>query len=195
MALVSAPFLFDHPLVEKMFPKDAIERAKKINSMLGGAVGAYTDSRGSAGIRQEVADFIARRDGCPSSPDNIFLTDGASVSVRYVLNALIRDEKDAILVPIPQYPLYSASIQLYGGTLLPYYLKESGGWSMDLNEIRNSIHNARKNGTNVRAMVFINPGNPTGQCLTKENLQELVKLAHEEGLVLLADEVYQPVSS
>jgi len=181
-------------MVDKMFPKDAIERAKKLNAHFGGAVGAYTDSRGSAAIRQEVADFIAQRDGYPADANNIFLTDGASVSVRYVLNAVLRDEKDSILVPIPQYPLYSASIQLYGGTLLPYHLKESAGWSMDLDELRDSIRSARENGQNVRALVFINPGNPTGQCLTKDNLKDLVKLAYQEGLVLLADEVYQPVS-
>ena len=163
-----------------------------MNALFGGAVGAYTDSRGAAGVRKEVADFIAKRDGYPSNPDNIFLTDGASVSVRYVLNAAIRNEKDAILVPIPQYPLYSASIQLYGGTLLPYDLKEKAGWGMDIEAIRTSIHAARAEGTNVRALVFINPGNPTGQVLTADNLKELVKLAHEEGLVLLADEVYQP---
>lgn len=192
LSLVSAPFLFDHPLVSKMFPADAIARAKKINTMFGGAVGAYTDSRGAAGVRKEIAEFIERRDGYPSNPDNIFLTDGASVSVRYVLNAAIRDENDAILVPIPQYPLYSASIQLYGGQLLPYDLKEKDGWGMDIEAIRKSIHEARENGTNVRAIVFINPGNPTGQVLTADGLKELVKLAHEEGLVLLADEVYQP---
>ena len=189
---MAAPFLFDHPLVNQMFPADAIARAKKINSMLGGAVGAYTDSRGAAGVRKEVAEFIQRRDGYPANPDHIFLTDGASVSVRYVLNAVIRDENDSVLVPIPQYPLYSAAIQLYGGTLLPYYLKESAGWGMDLEEIRASIHQSREKGTNVRAIVFINPGNPTGQCLTESNLRDLVKLAYEEGLVLMADEVYQP---
>ncbi len=57
-----------------MFPKDVLERAKKINGMFGGALGAYTDSRGNAGVRQEVADFIQQRDGYPSNPDNIFLT-------------------------------------------------------------------------------------------------------------------------
>lgn len=191
-ALISAPFLFDHPLVEQMFPKDAIARAKKMNTMFSNSVGAYTDSRGSAGVRKEVAEYIERRDGYPANPDHIFLTDGASVSVRYVLNAAIRDENDAIMVPIPQYPLYSASIQLYGGTLLPYNLKERAGWGMDMEEIRASIREARAKGTNVRALVFINPGNPTGQCLTADNLRDLCKLAHEEGLVLMADEVYQP---
>ena len=69
--------------------------------------------------------------------------DGASVAVRLLINALVRDSNDAILVPIPQYPLYSASIQLYGGTLLPYNLKEQTGWSMDFNEIVRDVHAAR----------------------------------------------------
>ena len=192
LSLLAAPFLFDHPLVDQMFPKDAIARAKKLNAHFGGAIGAYTDSRGSLGVRKEVAEYIQRRDGHPSNPDHIFLTDGASVAVATVLQATIRDENDAILVPIPQYPLYSATIQKCGGTLLPYGLKEEAGWSMDLEEVRASIHEARAKGTNVRAIVFINPGNPTGQCLTEGNLRDLVKLAAEEGLVLCADEVYAP---
>ena len=123
---------------------------------------------------------------------NIFLTDGASVAVRYLLNAVIRNSNDGILVPIPQYPLYSASIQLYGGTLLPYELKESKGWGMDMAEIRAGLRETRARGVNPRALVFINPGNPTGQCLTEDNLRDLLKLCYDEGLVLMADEVYQP---
>ena len=191
-ALVSCPSLMDDPKAVELFPEDVVTRAKQCLAQLSGALGAYTDSRGSMGIRQEVAEFIERRDGVPANADNIFLTDGASVAVRYLLNAAIRDENDAILVPIPQYPLYSASIQLYGGTLLPYYLKEEKGWGMDAESIRQSIHEARANGTNVRAIVFINPGNPTGQCMTASDLEDIVKLAYDEGLVLLADEVYQP---
>ncbi|KAL4420157.1 hypothetical protein ABPG77_008293 [Micractinium sp. CCAP 211/92] len=191
-SLVVAPFLLDHPAVTSLYPKDVVERARKLNKMFGGAVGAYTDSRGNAGVRQEVADFIQRRDGYPSNPEHIFLTDGASVAVRLLLNALIRDSNDHILVPIPQYPLYSASIQLYGGTLLPYNLKEQTGWSMDFNEITRSVNDARNRGACVRGMVFINPGNPTGQCLTEDNLRDLVKFAHQEKVVLMADEVYQP---
>ena len=59
---------------------------------------------------------IERRDGYPADPDNIYMSDGASQSVHAIMRALIRDEKDAILVPIPQYPLYSATLALYGGT-------------------------------------------------------------------------------
>ncbi|KAI7845708.1 hypothetical protein COHA_000822 [Chlorella ohadii] len=191
LSLMAAPFLLDNPAVTSLYPKDAIERARKLHKTFG-SVGAYTDSRGNPGVRQEVADFIQARDGYPANPDHIFLTDGASVAVRLLLNALIRDSGDHILVPIPQYPLYSASIQLYGGTLLPYNLKEQTGWSMDLNEITRTVHDARNRGACVRALVFINPGNPTGQCLTEDNLRDLVKFAHNEKVVLMADEVYQP---
>ncbi|GAB4818926.1 hypothetical protein N2152v2_005972 [Parachlorella kessleri] len=192
LSLLMSPFLMDDAAAAKLFPKDVLRRSREVLGHFGGALGAYTDSRGSAGVRKEVAAYIQGRDGCPSDPENIFLTDGASVSVRYVLNALIRDENDAILVPIPQYPLYSASIQLYGGQLLPYNLKEDKGWGLDLEETRRTVQEARSRGVNVRGLVFINPGNPTGQCLTYEDLRELVKFAHEEKVVLMADEVYQP---
>lgn len=190
-ALVSAPFLLDNPALAQIFKKDAIARAKHLLKLLPGGVGAYTDSRGAPGIRQEIADFIERRDGHPSNPDHIFVTDGASPAVRYLLNAIIRDEHDGLLVPIPQYPLYSASIQLYGGTLIPYNLKEDNNWGLNVDDLRQAAQDARERGLAVRALVFINPGNPTGQCLSTQNLQEIIQFCYEEGVVLMADEVYQ----
>lgn len=190
-ALLSAPFLLEHPQVGELFPKDAIARARKLQAALGGGIGAYSDSRGSPYVRGEVAQFIEKRDGFPANPENIFLTDGASVAVRYMLNAIIRTSQDGILVPIPQYPLYSASIQLYGGSLLPYYLDEESGWSMSIPELETAIAKANNAGLAARALVFINPGNPTGQCLSYSNLQELLKFAYETKIVIMADEVYQ----
>lgn len=64
-----APFLLDHPEVTKLFPQDAVARARQVLKHFGGAMGAYTDSRGSAGVRKEVADFLQRRDGYPSNPE------------------------------------------------------------------------------------------------------------------------------
>ena len=66
----------------------------------------------------------------PSDPNNIFLSNGASECARMMLYAMIRGSTDGIMVPIPQYPLYSASIALYGGTLVPYYLDEKNGWTI-----------------------------------------------------------------
>jgi aspartate/methionine/tyrosine aminotransferase len=101
---------------------------------LGGSVGAYTDSRGVLGIREEVAKFIVQRDGCgPVTADDVFVTNGASNGVCRVLTVLLRNPRDAVLVPIPQYPLYSASVALHDGTLLPYSLDEAAGWAVRRN--------------------------------------------------------------
>eukprot|EP00252_Welwitschia_mirabilis_P020719 TRINITY_DN512_c0_g1_i1.p1 TRINITY_DN512_c0_g1~~TRINITY_DN512_c0_g1_i1.p1 ORF type:complete len:481 (+),score=87.60 TRINITY_DN512_c0_g1_i1:357-1799(+) len=191
MALCQAPFLMNDPNVELLFPADAIARAKHYLAMTSGGLGAYSDSRGLPGIRKEVADFIERRDGYPSDPERIFLTDGASKGVMQMLNTLIRNERDGILVPVPQYPLYSATISLYGGSLVPYYLEEEANWGLDINHIRQSVQDARRKGITVRAMVVINPGNPTGQCLSKGNIKELIEFCYIENIALLADEVYQ----
>ncbi|KAI3839572.1 hypothetical protein MKX03_003681 [Papaver bracteatum] len=191
VALCQAPFLLDDPNVGLVFPADAIARAKHYLSLTSGGLGAYSDSRGLPGIRKEVADFIEKRDGYPSDPELIFLTDGASKGVMQMLNTIIRGEKDGILVPVPQYPLYSAAISLYGGSLVPYYLEESANWGLDVNNLRQSVAQAHSRGITVRAMVIINPGNPTGQCLSIDNLQELLRFCSREKLVLLADEVYQ----
>lgn len=191
MALCQAPMLMDDPNVSILFPADVIARAKHYLALTTGGLGAYSDSRGLPGIRKEVAEFIERRDGYPSDPDLIFLTDGASKGVMQILNTIIRDEKDGILVPVPQYPLYSAAISLFGGTLVPYYLDESANWGLDVGDLRKSVSEARYKGITVRAMVIINPGNPTGQCLSRDNIKELLEFCYAENLVLLADEVYQ----
>lgn len=190
-SLCISPYLIDSPEAQKLFPADARARARKILDAFKGGMGAYSDSRGNPLVREEAAKFYEERDGVKSSADRIFLTDGASVAVRMCLNALIRNENDGILVPIPQYPLYSASIQLYGGALVPYMLDESKNWGLSIEGLKEAVKTARRDGISVRGLVFINPGNPTGQCLTRENLQELIKFAYKERIVLMADEVYQ----
>ncbi|XP_047318808.1 glutamate--glyoxylate aminotransferase 2 [Impatiens glandulifera] len=191
VALCQAPFLLDDPNVGLVFPADAIARAKHYLSLTSGGLGAYSDSRGLPGIRKEVADFIERRDGHPSDPELIFLTDGASKGVMQMLNTIIRGPHDGILVPVPQYPLYSAAISLFGGSLVPYYLEETENWGLDITNLRESVASARSKGVTVRAMVIINPGNPTGQCISEANLKEILHFCHKEKLVLLGDEVYQ----
>ncbi|XWS22636.1 hypothetical protein CRYUN_Cryun29cG0053300 [Craigia yunnanensis] len=191
VALCQAPFLLDDPNVGLLFPADAIARAKHYLSMTSGGLGAYSDSRGLPGIRKEVAEFIERRDGYPSDPELIFLTDGASKGVMQILNCIIRGQGDGVLVPVPQYPLYSATISLFGGSLVPYYLEETANWGLDINNLRESVAQARFKGITVRAMVIINPGNPTGQCLSETNLREILNYCYQENLVLLGDEVYQ----
>ena len=152
---------------------------------------SYTDSRGVPGVRDEVAAFISKRDQRPVSADDIYITNGASRAVCCTLTALLRSAQDGVLVPIPQYPLYSASIQLHNGTLLPYYLDEKDDWSFSLPAIERTITKAIDSGMTVRAFVLINPGNPTGQCLAEAELVQLAKFCIKHRLVLMADEVYQ----
>ncbi|PIA51744.1 hypothetical protein AQUCO_01100547v1 [Aquilegia coerulea] len=176
VALCQAPFLLDDPNVGLVFPADAIARAKHYLSLTSGGLGAYSDSRGLPGVRKEVAEFIERRDGYPSDPELIFLTDGASKGVMQILNSIIRGSSDGILVPVPQYPLYSAAISLYGGSLVPYYLEETANWGLDIKNLRQSVVQARSNGIT---------------CLSEANLKELLQFCYQENVVLMADEVYQ----
>jgi len=92
-----------------------------------------------------------------------------------------------VLIPIPQYPLYSASIALLGGSYSGYYLNEEDNWSTPLDSIKSAYLEAIKNGKEVRALAVINPGNPTGQILTVENQQEIIQFCVEKNIILLAD--------
>ncbi len=159
-------------------------------------IGAYTTSRGIPFIRDEIADFIRRRDGKEgdrdyTSPDNIFMSDGASPAVQQSLRMLIRDASSGVMIPIPQYPLYSATIPLLGGKQVPYYLDEANNWTMRVSELEQAMTRAREQGVHPRGLVVINPGNPTGQCLEHRDMEAILDFAARHKLVLLADEVYQ----
>ncbi|KAI7867069.1 pyridoxal phosphate-dependent transferase [Mucor mucedo] len=178
-------------LVSQLYPSDAITRAQTLLKSIG-SVGAYSHSQGVPHIRDTVAQFIKERDGGHASDaSHIFLTQGASSGVQTLLSMLTENEHSGIMIPIPQYPLYSASLALYGAVPVNYYLDETTGWSLDIAQLTESVTSARKQGTDVKALVIINPGNPTGQCLTAENLKEIITFCYEQRLVLLADEVYQ----
>lgn len=116
------------------FPDDVVERAQRIMADVG-STGAYSNSKGAEVCREMIASGIEGRDGFPCDPESIFMTDGASPAVHGLLRLLIRGQSDGWLVPIPQYPLYSAGIQMVGGTLVPYYLDEENGWSLDSNAL------------------------------------------------------------
>lgn len=179
------------PLVSQLYPSDAIERAQTLLDSIG-SVGAYSHSQGVPHIRDTVSQFIQERDGGhTANASHIYLTQGASSGVQTLLSMLTENEHCGIMIPIPQYPLYSATLALYGATPVNYYLDETTGWSLDIKQLTESVTSARKQGTNVRALVIINPGNPTGQCLTADNMKDIVTFCYEQRLVLLADEVYQ----
>lgn len=174
-------------------PEDVVARAKMFLEAQN--VGAYSNSKGIAVARQEVARFIDRRDRVPvpANVEHIFLSNGASEAVKAGLSLLINDPNDAIMVPVPQYPLYSAAVRLMNGHFLGYYLEEESGWSTTASGIKKTIEEFRQKNPQgrVRALVVINPGNPTGQLMSVDDMKEVVDLCEKEGIVLLADEVYQ----
>ncbi len=174
------------------FLPQAVDRAARYLSRTKGC-GAYSGSQGVQVVREEVAEFIARRDGFPADPDNIFLTNGASDGVKALMQTVIRGgaQRDGVLVPIPQYPLYSALAALYDGELVGYYLDESADWGMTVAELTRAADAAAARGICVRGLVVINPGNPTSQQLALEDMRHVVRFCAARGLVLMADEVYQ----
>eukprot|EP01017_Pseudomicrothorax_dubius_P004341 TRINITY_DN1084_c0_g1_i1.p1 TRINITY_DN1084_c0_g1~~TRINITY_DN1084_c0_g1_i1.p1 ORF type:complete len:519 (-),score=144.01 TRINITY_DN1084_c0_g1_i1:45-1601(-) len=174
------------------YSKDVKNRAKSYIDRITGGIGAYSESVGLSFVRENIARFIQQRDGgITASKDLIIQSDGASKGIQAVLSALITRPEDGIMIPIPQYPLYTALITYMNGREVPYYLDEAKGWSVSAAELEASVKKARENGTNVRGMVIINPGNPTGQVLDEASIQTIVKFAYENKIVLLADEVYQ----
>jgi aspartate/methionine/tyrosine aminotransferase len=173
------------------FPADSVEAARTILAGARHGLGAYSESRGLKVIRDAVAAFITRRDGINADPEAIFLTDGASKGVQAALRLLIAGPDDGIMIPIPQYPLYSATITMYQGKQVPYYLDEEHDWALSLGLLEESIKKAKKAGVHTRAIVVINPGNPTGSVLSSENVKMVIEFAKKHGLAILADEVYQ----
>jgi aspartate/methionine/tyrosine aminotransferase len=191
LSLLEYPELMNKPEAEKIFPKDLIERAKYILKKNPTGTGAYTQSAGITFIRQAIADFIEKRDGISSDKDKIILTDGASKGVQSVLTVLLKNENDGIMIPIPQYPLYSATLTLYGGKQIGYYLDENNSWQLNEKILIDSIEDAKKKGVNPVAIAIINPGNPTGAVLSLDNIKMIIKFAKKYNLSVLADEVYQ----
>lgn len=147
-------------------------------------------------FRRHVASYITDRDGgIESDWRNVMLCAGASEGIRAVLKLMTNPggdnvKKPGVMIPIPQYPLYSASLAEYSMEQVGYYLDEKRNWALDVQELERAIKEGQKK-CDVRAIVIINPGNPTGQVLTRQNIEAVIKFAYKEHLFLLADEVYQ----
>ena len=189
LALCEYPALME--LAPGAFPPDVIEAARAVLAGTKFGLGAYSESRGVRFIREAVAEFILERDHIGVDPDAIFLTDGASKGVQTALRLLISGPGDGIMIPIPQYPLYSATITLYEGRMVPYYLDEANGWKLSRPMLEAALAQAKAEGTHVKAICVINPGNPTGAVLDEANIEMIIDFAKVHGLTILADEVYQ----
>lgn len=172
------------------YPEDVKARAQELLQNAT-SVGAYSHSQGISYVRDSISDFIAERDGFPANPDNIYLTTGASDAVKSVLEVVLNGKQSGVLIPIPQYPLYTAAIALNNATPISYYLKEEDNWSTNPEEIEDLVVNAKKFGVDPKILVVINPGNPTGSILSRQSIEEILDIAAKHGLVVIADEVYQ----
>jgi len=166
------PFGFQTPkhLVE------AVERALRDGQ------NGYGPSAGIIPAREAVADDFTAR-GVPMTPDRIVLTAGTSEGIEIVLNALV-DPGDEVLVPMPTYPLYTAVMAKIAAKTVYYRADPARGWMPDVEHIRSLIT------PKTRALVVIDPNNPTGAIYSESIRRELVALASTHGFVLLADEVY-----
>ena len=135
---VMAGMIYPQLIKQKGISKDAANRIERYKHHQQSPVGAYTtNSKGWTYVREAVADFISRRDGVRTDPERVYLTNGASEGIRILMSMLIRDENDGVLVPIPQYPLYSALATLTRAHLLPYYLDEDKNWGLDPEGLQN----------------------------------------------------------
>jgi len=190
LALVEWPELGDR-LPPGAVPADVIETARRVLRGSRHGLGAYTESKGYRFVREAVAEFIQARDGIAADPEAIYLTDGASKGAQAVLRLLVGGPRDGIMIPIPQYPLYSATITLCGGAQVGYHLDEAHGWKLSREALDVAFERARSNGVRVRCLVVINPGNPTGGVLDAANVEMVLAFAREKGVALVADEVYQ----
>jgi len=146
----------------------------------------YSDSKGIFAARKAVMHYTQQQGIKGVTLDDVYLGNGASELIAMATNALL-NEGDELLLPSPDYPLWTASAALSGGTPVHYMCDESNGWMPDLDDIRRKITPATK------GIVVINPNNPTGALYSDELLKAIVALAREHGLVILADEVYDKV--
>ena len=143
----------------------------------------YTDSKGLFAPRKSVVHYSQEKRIAGVGVDDVYLGNGASELIVMSLNALL-DAGDEVLVPAPDYPLWTAGVSLSGGRPVHYLCDEQADWTPDIADIR------RKITPNTRAIVVINPNNPTGTLYPTEVLQQIVELARQHQLIVFADEIY-----
>ncbi|WP_460774866.1 pyridoxal phosphate-dependent aminotransferase [Microbacterium sp. GXF7504] len=147
----------------------------------------YSDSKGILSARRAVVSRYEQVPGFPAfSPDDVYLGNGVSELITMTMQALL-DEGDEVLIPAPDYPLWTAMTSLGGGTPVHYVCDEQNGWEPDIEDIRSKITDRTK------AIVVINPNNPTGAVYRREVLQQIVDVAREHSLLLLSDEIYDRI--
>lgn len=170
-----APFGFETP------PEILVEVVRNLPSSQG-----YSDSQGILSARTAIVQHYQERGIDITDVDDVWLGNGVSELIQVALNALL-NEGDEVLIPAPDYPLWTAATSLSGGTPVHYLCDESNGWMPDIDDMRSKITDR------TRAIVVINPNNPTGAVYTEEILREIADIAAERGLIVMADEIYDKI--
>jgi alanine-synthesizing transaminase len=150
------------------------------------AASGYSDSKGIFAARKAVMHYTQQKNIKGVGLEDIYLGNGVSELIVMAMNALL-NSGDEVLVPAPDYPLWTAAVSLSGGTPRHYLCDEGSGWLPDLADIRAKIT------PQTRALVIINPNNPTGALYPDDLLKELIEIARQNDLVIYADEVYDKV--
>lgn len=143
----------------------------------------YCDFKGMPKSREAICEYEKSKGIKGITPDDVFIGNGVSEVVSFALMPLLNDG-DEVLVPSPSYSLWGNSVYLAGGKPVFYVCDEQADWNPDIQDIRSKITDRTK------AIVVINPNNPTGMLYSKEVLEEIVKIAREAGIMIFADEIY-----
>ena len=144
---------------------------------------AYSDSKGIFAARKAIMQYCQEKGIHGVALDDVYTGNGVSELIVLSMNALLNDG-DEVLVPAPDYPLWTAAVSLSSGTPVHYLCDEAKEWAPDLADLRKKIT------PRTKAIVVINPNNPTGAIYSKEVLLEITQIAREHGLLLFADEIY-----
>lgn len=144
---------------------------------------AYSDSKGIFSARKAIMQYCQLKGFLHVDIDDIYLGNGVSELISMSLQALL-DDGDEVLVPMPDYPLWTACVSLAGGNAVHYLCDEKANWYPDIDDIKSKIT------SNTKAIVVINPNNPTGALYPDELLKEIVEIARQNDLIIFADEIY-----
>ncbi|MCA3241092.1 MAG: pyridoxal phosphate-dependent aminotransferase [Rubrivivax sp.] len=165
-----------------VMPPDEIVQ-DMIHNLPSQVAAGYTDSKGLFAPRKAVMHYTQEKAVAGVTVDDIYLGNGASELIAMSMNALL-DAGDEVLIPSPDYPLYTAVVSLSGGTPVHYRCDEGSGWLPDIDDIKARIT------PQTKAIVVINPNNPTGALYPTEVLQAIVDVARQHQLIVFADEIY-----
>ncbi len=151
-----------------------------------GEASGYTDSKGLFAARKAIMHYTQQKNIAGVDVDDIIIGNGVSELIVMAMQALLNNG-DQVLVPMPDYPLWTAAVTLAGGSARHYACDEKSGWLPDLNDMESKIT------ANTRGIVIINPNNPTGALYPDDTLRGIIEIARHHGLVIFADEIYDKV--